>query len=73
MQILLDILVEENNFEIYESNSNEICYNVKKNTAVIEDKGTDTDTETLTAGTPISFHSDTPGKKSTEKNLILEN
>ena len=37
-QVLLDNLVEENNLEIYESNSNEICYNVKKNTHVIEDQ-----------------------------------
>ena len=26
LQVLLDNLVEENNLEIYESNSNEICY-----------------------------------------------
>ena len=31
--------------EIYKSNSNEICYNVKKNTDFIEDKDTDTDTD----------------------------
>ena len=54
--------------EIYESNSNEICYNVKKNTHVIEDQDIDTDTESLTAGTPIHFHSDTPRKKSSKKN-----
>ena len=63
---MLDNLVEENNLEIYESNSNEIFYNVKKNTDVIEDK--DIDTESLTAGTPISFHSDTPRKKLLKKN-----
>ena len=63
LQVLLDNLVEENKLEIYESNSNEICYNVKKNTDVIEDKDIDTDTESLTACTPISFHSDTPRKK----------
>ena len=68
LQVLLDNLIEENNLEIYESNSNEICYNVKKNTDVIEDKDIDTDTESLTAGTPISFHSDTPRKKSSKKN-----
>ena len=68
LQVLLDNLIEENNLEIYESNSNEICYNVKKNTDVIEDKHIDTDTESLTAGTPISFHSDTPRKKSSKKN-----
>ena len=45
LQVLLDNLVEENNLEIYESNSNEICYNVKKNTHVIEDQDIDTDTE----------------------------
>ena len=28
----------------------------------------DTDTESLTAGKPISFHSDTPRKKSSKKN-----
>ena len=50
------------------SNINKICYNVKKNTDVIEDKDIDTDTESLTAGTPISFHSDIPRKKSTKKN-----
>ena len=38
LQVLLDNLVEENSLEIYENNSNEICYNVKKNTDVIEDK-----------------------------------
>ena len=65
---MLDNLVEENNLEIYESNSNEICYNVKKNTHVIEDQDIDTDTESLTAGTPIHFHSDTPRKKSSKKN-----
>ena len=43
LQELLDNLVEENNLEIYKSNSNEICYNVKKNTDFIEDKDTDTD------------------------------
>ena len=36
--LLLDNLVEENNLKIYESNSNETCYNVKKNTHVIEDQ-----------------------------------
>ena len=45
LQELLDNLVEENNLEIYESNSNEICYNAKKNTDFIEDKDTDTDTD----------------------------
>ena len=54
--------------EIYGSNSNEICYNVKKNADIIEDKDTDIDTDTVTTGTPISFHNDTPKKKSTEKN-----
>ena len=68
LQVLLDNLLEENNLEIYESNRNEICYNVKKNTDVIEGKDIDTDTESLTAGTPISFHSDTPRKKSSKKN-----
>ena len=53
---------------IYESNSNEICYNVKKSTHVIQDQDIDTDTESLTAGTPIHFHSDTPRKKSSKKN-----
>ena len=38
LQVLLDNLVEENNLKVYESNSNEICYNVKKNTHVIEDQ-----------------------------------
>ena len=33
----------------------------------------DTDTESLTAGTPISFHSDTTRKKPSKKILILEN
>ena len=61
-------LVEENNVEICKSNGNKICYNIKKNTDVIEDKDIDTDTESLTAGTPISFHSDTPRKKGTKKN-----
>ena len=68
LQVLLDNLIEENNLYIYESNSNKICYNVKKNTDVIEDKDIDTDTESLTRGTPISFHSDTPRKKLTKKN-----
>ena len=54
--------MEENNLKIYESNSN-----VKQNTDVIEDKDIDTDTESLTAGTPISFHSNSPRKKSTKK------
>ena len=31
--------------EIYKSNSNEICYNVRKSTDVIDDKNIDTDTE----------------------------
>ena len=35
---------------------------------VIEDKDVDTDTKSLTAGKPISFHSDTPRKKSAKKN-----
>ena len=48
--------------KIYDSNSN-----VKQNTDVIEDKDIDTDTESLTAGTPISFHSNSPRKKSTKK------
>ena len=61
-------LVEENNVEICKSNGNKICYNIKKNTDVIEDKDIDTDTESLTAGTPISFHSDIPRKKPTKKN-----
>ena len=68
LQVLLDNLVEENNLEIYESNSNEIRYNVKKNTHVIKDQDIDTDTESLTTGTPIYFHSDTPRKKSSKKN-----
>ena len=63
LQVLLDNLVEENNLEIYESNNNEICYNIKKNTHVIEDQDIDTDTESLTAGTSIHFHCDTPRKK----------
>ena len=67
LQVLLDNLVEENNLEIYESNSNEICYNVKKNTHVIEDQDIDTDAESLTAGTPIYFRSDTLRKKSSKK------
>ena len=54
--------------EIYQSNSNEICYNIKKNTHVIEDQDIDIDTESLTAGTPIHFHCDTPRKKSSKKN-----
>ena len=68
LQVLLGNLVEENNLEIYESNSNEICYNVKKSSDVIKDKDTDTDTESLTAGARISFHGDTPRKKSSKKN-----
>ena len=68
LQVLLDNLVEENHLEIYESNSNEICYNVKKNTHVIEDQDIDIDTKSLAAGTPIHFHSDTPRKKSSKKN-----
>ena len=68
LQVLLGNLEEENNLEIYESNSNEICYNVKKSSDVIKDKDTDTDTESLTAGAPISFHGDTPRKKSSKKN-----
>ena len=64
---LLNNQVEGNNLEIYESNSNEICYNVKKNTDFIKDKDIDADKESLTAGKPISFHSDCPRKKSTKK------
>ena len=45
------------------SNSNEICYNVKKYTDIIKDKDTDIDTDTVTTGTPISFHNDPPKKK----------
>ena len=68
LQVLLENIVEEKNLGIYESNSNEICYNVKKSTHVIQDQDIDTDTESLTAGTPIHFHSDTPRKKSSKKN-----
>ena len=68
LQVLLDNLVEENNLEIYESNSNEICYSVKKNTHIIEDQDIDIDTDSLTAVTPINFHSDTSRKKSSKKN-----
>ena len=53
--------------EIHGSNSNEICYNVKKDTRVIEDEDTDTDTEILTAGTTTCFHNVNPRIKSKEK------
>ena len=47
-----------------------LCYEVKKND-VIEDKDIDTDAEFLTAGTSISFHGDTPRKKSSKKNTDI--
>ena len=63
-----DNLVEENNLEIFESNNNEIFYNIKKNTHIIENQDIDTDTESLTSGTQIHFHSDTTRKKWSKKN-----
>ena len=64
------IVVEKTKFEYFQmrmslnksfnkdnSNSNKICY-----------KDIDTDTGSLTAGRPISIHSDTPRKKPTKKN-----
>ena len=67
LQVLLDVLVEENNLEIYKSNINETCYNIKKTADVIDDKDSDSDTETLTEGNSVAFYSNTPRRKSVDK------
>ena len=59
--------------EICKSNGNKICYNIKKNTDVIEDKDIDTDTESLTAVHQFLFIVILQERKEQRKILILEN